>query len=174
MSVHSHCITGINYLRIVLTATFQAYLEHARSPSDFFLHLFWKRVFRDKSHRVSTGRTTFLHPINSVKTLKKNTKHWPQPLAWPHPFFVHHQTPDRRGIALFTLYLQRWKLILELLCILNQTKTVQPVATCVDHAHHSQPATPTAAASHAHCGHRHISGTDTLWRHGQLVKLIVV
>ena len=30
---------------------------------------------------------------------------------------------------------------------------VQPVAMRVDHGHHAQPATPTAADSHAHCGH---------------------
>jgi len=28
-----------------------------------------------------------------------NTKQWPQPAAWPHPFFIRHWTPDRRGIV---------------------------------------------------------------------------
>jgi len=48
-------------------------------------------------------------------------------------------------------------------CMLfSNTRMVQPVAMCVDHAHHTQPATPTAATSHAHRGHRQLSGTDTL------------
>ena len=82
MSVHSHCITGINYLRIVLTATFQAYLEHARSPSDFFLHLFWKRASRDKWHRLllSAGCPS-CHPTNSVKPLKRTQS--TDPNQWP-------------------------------------------------------------------------------------------
>jgi len=43
----------------------------------------------------------------SCQSTERNTKHWPQPVAWPQPFLLHHQTPDRRGTAPFTLALQR-------------------------------------------------------------------
>jgi len=29
-----------------------------------------------------------------------NSKHWPQPVAWRHPYFIHRQGPQERGIAL--------------------------------------------------------------------------
>jgi len=31
-----------------------------------------------------------------------NTKHWPWPVAWPHPFFIHHKTSDGRDFPPFT------------------------------------------------------------------------
>jgi len=31
----------------------------------------------------------------------KNTKHWPKPVAWRHPFFIDHWTSDCRGLDRF-------------------------------------------------------------------------
>jgi len=36
------------------------------------------------------------------------SKHWREPVAWPHPFFIHHQTPDGRGVAAFMLAFQHY------------------------------------------------------------------
>ena len=30
---------------------------------------------------------------------EEHTKHLPQLMACPHPFFTHHQTSDRKGVA---------------------------------------------------------------------------
>jgi len=35
------------------------------------------------------------HVINSVcQSAEQNTKHWPQPVAWPFRFFIHHWPPN--------------------------------------------------------------------------------
>jgi len=56
-----------------------------------------KRIFGDKRHRYGCHSC---HPTKCQNT-KGNLKHW-QPVAWPHPFTIHHQTTERKGIAPFT------------------------------------------------------------------------
>ena len=34
-----------------------------------------------------------------------NRKHWPQPLAWPHRFFIRQRTPEAVGVDTLTLAL---------------------------------------------------------------------
>ena len=41
------------------------------------------------------------HPAKIVKALKKTQKHWAQPVAWLHHFFIHHRSLDRRGVGPF-------------------------------------------------------------------------
>jgi len=31
------------------------------------------------------------------QSTEENIKHWPQPVAWPHPFFICLQSPDERA-----------------------------------------------------------------------------
>ena len=47
------------------------------------------------------GGLSFVSPDQQCQRTEGNTKHWPQPVTWPHPFFIHHQTPDARGVAAF-------------------------------------------------------------------------
>ena len=39
------------------------------------------------------------HPTNNVRSTEGNAKHWPQPVAWPHIFFVCYCIADGRGVA---------------------------------------------------------------------------
>ena len=34
-------------------------------------------------------------PNHHYQSNEWNSKHWPQPVAWPHPFFINHGTPNR-------------------------------------------------------------------------------
>jgi len=54
--------------------------------------------------KVFGGQTSFLpgcHPTKSVKVLKKTQSADHKPVAWPHLFFIHHQTPDGRDVPAF-------------------------------------------------------------------------
>ena len=53
--------------------------------------------------RVFVLWISFLSPNQQCQSIKGSTKHWPQPVAWPHPFFIHHRTSNRIGIDPFTL-----------------------------------------------------------------------
>jgi len=72
--------------------------ESAGSPSVFFLHLFCKRIFRDVI-RFFMGRMPFLSPNQQCHSSTGHSKHWPQPVAWTHPFFMHHRTPQGKRIT---------------------------------------------------------------------------
>jgi len=52
------------------------------SPQVFFVHLFWKRTFGEKWHRlfIQAGRPS-CHPTNSVKALKETQSTGPN--QWP-------------------------------------------------------------------------------------------
>lgn len=39
-------------------------------------------------------------PNSKCQSAERNTKHWPQPVAWPYLFFVHQWAADRRLVAL--------------------------------------------------------------------------
>jgi len=51
-----------------------------------------KRTFDDYWNGSFTGQMSFLLPSRQCQSTEGNSKHWPQPVAWPHPFFIHHQT----------------------------------------------------------------------------------
>jgi len=53
----------------------------------------------------STSQMYFLLPNQQSQNTEGIKQHQPQPVAWPHPLFVHHQTLDGRGVALFMLAL---------------------------------------------------------------------
>jgi len=42
---------------------------------------------------------SFLSSNQQCHSTERNTKHWSQPLAWPHHFFIHHRTPGGKVIA---------------------------------------------------------------------------
>jgi len=70
----------------------------ASPPSVFFFHFFCKKTFVDKRHRSDAGRMPFLSPNQQCHNTEGDTKHWSQPVMWPHPFFIHHQLPDEREV----------------------------------------------------------------------------
>jgi len=46
------------------------------------------------------GQTPFLSAIQHCHGTEGNTKYWSQPVAWPHPFFIHHRNTDGRDVVL--------------------------------------------------------------------------
>jgi len=42
------------------------------------------------------GHVSMLLPNKHCQNTEGNSKHWSQPVDWPHPFFIPHQTPDVR------------------------------------------------------------------------------
>jgi len=75
----------------------------ASSSSFFIFHLFWKRTFGNKWHSFFY-RTDALPVIKpTVVRHKGNSKHWPQPMAWTHPFCICHWIPEGKGTAPFML-----------------------------------------------------------------------
>jgi len=49
-------------------------------------------------HRFDAGRmSSGLSPNQQYQSTEGGTKHRPQSVAWPHPFFIHHQTPAPCG-----------------------------------------------------------------------------
>ena len=73
----------------------------AGSLSVSFLFLIRKRTFRVKGF-LQAGCPS-CHPADSVRI---TTKHLIQPVALPYHVFIHHQTPNGRGVAFFSSDLQ--------------------------------------------------------------------
>ena len=71
-------------------------------PVGFFCCLFWKKTFQDKWHRCHTDQMSLPSPNQKRQNTELYTTHWPWPVAWPHPFCVHHRTCDWKGIAALT------------------------------------------------------------------------
>jgi len=44
---------------------------------------------------------SFMAPNQQRLSTEGNTRHWPKPVAWPHPCFIHNQTANWYGIAPF-------------------------------------------------------------------------
>jgi len=49
--------------------------------------------------RFFTRRVSFLSPSHQYRSTEGSTKHWPWPVAWPHPFFIHSRTSDGKVVA---------------------------------------------------------------------------
>jgi len=73
-------------------------------PTQFFLHAFWKRLFGISS-------TVFYRPDTLFVMQPTVSNHWRKFRAltsaretypWPHTFFIHHRTPEERGVAAIT------------------------------------------------------------------------
>jgi len=48
-------------------------------------------------------RKSFLPRNHQCQSTEGNTKHWPQPVVWRHPFFFHIRTPGGRSVDLWHL-----------------------------------------------------------------------
>ena len=74
---------------------------NSRFPGESWLaHPHWF----PSSGREPSGSSVFFcgcHPTMS-EHWKKNSRNWPQPVAWPHPFFIHHQTSKEGGVGSFS------------------------------------------------------------------------
>jgi len=74
-------------------------------PLSFLPGLVSEENIWDKWRGVSAGQISFLSPNHHCRSTEGNTKHRPQPVTWPHPFFMYHWTPDGRDVARFMLAL---------------------------------------------------------------------
>jgi len=85
-----------NYFHV--TAVFQVNLGQ-KVPLWILLlfRLFWKRTLGLVQQDILWARCR-LSPNNQCQSTEGNTKHGPQPVAWTHPFFIHHRTPDGMGV----------------------------------------------------------------------------
>jgi len=62
-----------------------------------------------------TGQTSFLLANQQCYSIDRISNYWSQPgiiTHWSPHFFIHHRTPDGRGVAPFTLALHRIKLFI--------------------------------------------------------------
>jgi len=84
----------------LLTAFFMwTWVTHSSSVS--FSTCYGKESLGIRGTGFFMGRMSFLSPNQQRQSTEGNTKHRPQPVAWPHPFFIHH--PD---IVLDSLFCQ--------------------------------------------------------------------
>jgi len=54
--------------------------------------------------RLSSHLCTFLSFNQQRQSNEGNTKHSPQPVAWPHPFFIHHLTSHGRRCCIYASF----------------------------------------------------------------------
>ena len=55
----------------------------------------------DKWDKIFTGPMQCLSPNNQCHGTEGNTNHWPQPVAWSHPFFICHWTAEGNCVTPF-------------------------------------------------------------------------
>ena len=56
------------------------------------------RTSEDKWHRFSQARRSSCHPTDSTcQSSEQKTNHWPQPVSWPHLYFICCQIPDGKA-----------------------------------------------------------------------------
>ena len=72
-----------------------------RSVQPQVLLITWTEPLRISKMGVFYGPDAFLPTNRRCQSAEGNTKHWPQPVAWPHHFFIHLRTTDGRGGAAF-------------------------------------------------------------------------
>jgi len=128
-SAHLHH-APIFYRPDALPATQPTVSKQWRQPEWFFS----STCYETKPFGISG--IDFLQPdvlpvTQPCHSTEDNSKHWHQPVASPHPLFIYHRTPERWGIALFTLAFQRQYLhyVIMFIFILHNNKTRQPKAT---------------------------------------------
>jgi len=76
----------------VLMAVFLMNLEYS-VPLSFFLYFFRNRTFEESGTGFSRAGCSSHHPSTDWKS-----KHWTQPVAWPHPFFSYQWTPEKSSV----------------------------------------------------------------------------
>ena len=71
------------------------------SPPHFMAHVYCGQTVAHLSNcwALVTSQISFLSLNQRRQGTEWNSEHWPQPAAWTHPFFIHHQAPDGRGVA---------------------------------------------------------------------------
>ena len=60
-----------------------------------------REALRINSTIFVKGRISLLSPNQQCQSSEGNTEHWPQPVAWPHPFFIHRQTSEGTACCSF-------------------------------------------------------------------------
>jgi len=85
---YRYFVACYSLLRFTTTSVYWLFLLHLCQPVHphwvFLLHLFQKKIF------AVSG------------SAEENTKYWTQPVAWPYPFFIHHQILDEGYCSLYT------------------------------------------------------------------------
>ena len=74
-------------------------------PSVFFILLFHRKTFVDK-WQINYGSDALAVTQPGQEHQSAEGKSWPQAVAWPHHFFIHHWISDGRGIVPFVLALR--------------------------------------------------------------------
>jgi len=80
------------YYYFYVTAIFPGEPGSAGSPRVLLLHLFRKRTSGISGTGLFMGWMSFVQPNHQCQSTEGNTNHWSSPVAWPHPFFIHHWT----------------------------------------------------------------------------------
>jgi len=86
-----------------LNGCFTGGLGSTGLPLVFFLHFFGKNLVGLMEQVFFTNHIQYLslRPKDIVQALKETQRTDSSLLDWSHPFFIHHKTPNGRGVALF-------------------------------------------------------------------------
>jgi len=97
------CMFLHNFLRVLFFFGGGHLLADQAEPKKWHIYTFgkWTRVTPFSSPLVPleslwVGHVSMLLPNKHCQNTEGNSKHWSQPVDWPHPFFIPHQTPDVR------------------------------------------------------------------------------
>ena len=124
---------------ICLTATFQGNSKQS-VPLHFFPPLVLKENLLEINDIGFFRAGCLIHP--TVSNTEGNTKHWPKPVARPHPFFIHHHDGCHTPCGAWTI---PWTNILNSLSIITGciSTTTDNLKTTELHVHMKVNATYT-------------------------------